>query len=212
MVVTIDSILQRAPVIPVLVIDRVADAVPLARALVAGGLPVLEVTLRTPVALQAIAAIANEVEGALVGAGTVVRPEEFDQVARAGGMFAISPGATPALLQAGRASALAYLPAVSTVSELMCGLEAGYDAFKFFPAQACGGTAALNAIAGPFPEVRFCPTGGIAPGNFLDYLRLPNVCCVGGSWLAPRARMTQGDWSGITALAQEAVSRAQSLT
>jgi len=212
MSVTIEGILARAPVMPVLVIERLEDAVPLARALVAGGLPVLEVTLRTPVALQAISAIGNEVEGAIVGAGTVVRAQEFAQVERAGGQFAISPGATPGLLQAGAESALAYLPAVSTVSELMRALEAGYDHFKFFPAEACGGTAALRAIAGPFPQVRFCPTGGIAPANFLDYLRLPNVCCVGGSWLAPRERLSRGEWPAITALAQEAVSRAQTLT
>lgn len=209
MKIDVTTLLTAAPVMPVLVIERVEDAVPLARALAAGGLKVLEVTLRTPVALEAIRAISAQLEGVIVGAGTVTRVEEFAQVRDAGGVFAISPGATPALLEAGRHSGMAYLPAVSTVSELMVGLEAGYQAFKFFPAEAAGGPAMLKAIAGPFPQVRFCPTGGIGPINFMNYLKLPNVSCVGGSWVVPADRVRQQDWKGITELAAAAVEQAR---
>ncbi|RDE24412.1 keto-hydroxyglutarate-aldolase/keto-deoxy-phosphogluconate aldolase [Motiliproteus coralliicola] len=205
----VDVILNTSPVMPVLVIERVEDAVPLAKALVAGGLKVLEVTLRTEAALDAIQAISVEVEGAIVGAGTVTKPEQLQAVEDAGGVFAISPGATPALLKAGIESQLPYLPAISTVSELMVAMESGYRAFKFFPAETNGGAPALKSIAGPFPGVRFCPTGGIGPDNFLDYLALPNVCCVGGSWIVPAELIRNRDWEGITALAAGAVALAQ---
>ena len=204
----VEMIMNTSPVMPVLVIERVEDAVPLAKALVAGGLKVLEVTLRTEAALAAISAIADAVDGAIVGAGTVTEPWQLQAVQEAGGVFAISPGATPALLQAGIDSDLPYLPAISTVSELMVAMGYGYRAFKFFPAETSGGTPALKSIAGPFPEVKFCPTGGISPGNFLDYLALPNVGCVGGSWVVPGELIRQQDWAGITALAADAVKRA----
>jgi len=207
MKIDVATVMTAAPVMPVLVIERVEDAVPLALALKAGGLKVLEVTLRTPVALEAIRAIASQVDDVIVGAGTVTRVEEFAQVRDAGAVFAISPGSTPALLEAGKTSGLAYLPAISTVSELMCGLEAGYEAFKFFPAEVAGGPLMLKAIAGPFPQVRFCPTGGIGPINFMNYLKLPNVSCVGGSWVVPAEKLRQQDWEGITELAAAAVAQ-----
>lgn len=207
----VEVIMQTSPVMPVLVIDRVEDAVPLAKALVAGGLKVLEVTLRTDAALDAIRAIANEVEGAVVGAGTVTEVAQLAAVQEAGGQFAISPGATPALLKAGFSWELPYLPAISTVSEMMVAMEAGYRAFKFFPAESSGGAPALKSIYGPFPEVCFCPTGGIGPDNFLDYLALPNVSCVGGSWVVPTELIRKQDWEGITALAAGAVSKAASI-
>ncbi|WP_432698128.1 bifunctional 4-hydroxy-2-oxoglutarate aldolase/2-dehydro-3-deoxy-phosphogluconate aldolase [Marinobacterium sp. YM272] len=206
MTTQVDAVLNTSPIMPVLVIERVEDAVPLAKALKAGGLRVLEVTLRTPAALDAIRAIAAEVDDVIVGAGTVTRVEELALVQQAGGTFAISPGATAALLKAGMEWELPYLPAISTVSELMSGLEAGYSAFKFFPAEASGGTAALKSFAGPFPDVRFCPTGGIGPKNYLDYLKLPNVSCVGGSWVVPSDLIDAKDWEGITGLASEAVA------
>ncbi len=205
----VDAVLNTSPVMPVLVIEHAEDAVPLAKALIAGGLRVLEVTLRTEAAMGAIGAIAAEVEGAIVGAGTVTQPDQLQAVQTAGGIFAISPGATPALLRAGLESEIGYLPAISTVSELMVAMEAGYSAFKFFPAEANGGTPALKSIAGPFPDIRFCPTGGIGPDNFLDYLALPNVCCVGGSWIVPAELIRNKDWDGITALAAGAVKQAQ---
>ncbi|MEH6628036.1 MAG: bifunctional 4-hydroxy-2-oxoglutarate aldolase/2-dehydro-3-deoxy-phosphogluconate aldolase [Motiliproteus sp.] len=204
----VEAIMNTSPVMPVLVIERVEDAVPLAKALVAGGLKVLEVTLRTDNALAAIAAIAAEVEGAVVGAGTVTESWQLQAVQEAGGVFAISPGATPALLEAGINTELPYLPAISTVSELMVAMGYGYRAFKFFPAETNGGTPALKSIAGPFPQVKFCPTGGIGADNFLNYLALPNVSCVGGSWVVPAELIRQHDWAGITALAVAAVKQA----
>lgn len=203
-----EAVLNSTPVMPVLVIKRVEDAVPLAKALKAGGLRVLEVTLRTEVALEAIRAIVAEVDDVIVGAGTVVTVSDLEAVEAAGATFAISPGTTAALLEAGAKSSIPYIPAIATVSELMNGLDAGYTAFKFFPAEAGGGVAALKAIAGPFPGARFCPTGGIGPDNYLDYLKLPNVCCVGGSWVVPSGLIERGDWAGITALAADAVERA----
>lgn len=200
----VDAVLNTSPVMPVLVIERLEDAVPLAKALIAGGLKVLEVTLRTDAGLSAIRAIAAEVEDAIVGAGTVTQVSQLQAVQEAGGVFAISPGATSALLKAGLESPIAYLPAISTVSEMMVAMEAGYSAFKFFPAESNGGTSALTSIAGPFPEVRFCPTGGIGSDNFLSYLALPNVCCVGGSWIVPAELIRKQDWDGITALAASA--------
>lgn len=205
----VETALKTSPVMAVLVIERVEDAVPLAAALVAGGLRVLEVTLRTDAALAAIRAIATEVKGAIVGAGTVTTPAHLQAVKEAGGVFAISPGAPPALLEAGVANDLPFLPAISTVTELMVAMDYGYRAFKFFPAESSGGVPALKSIAGPFPQVTFCPTGGIGSGNFLDYLALPNVACVGGSWVAPAELIRNQDWAGIEALAADAVARAK---
>ena len=207
--VDVTEVMNSAPVIPVLVIKRIEDAVPLAKALVAGGLRVLEVTLRTECAVAAIEAIVDQVPDALVGAGTVTTVEQFRQVEQAGAQFAISPGATEELLKAGRSSQMAYLPAISTVSELMTAKAAGYSAFKFFPAESSGGVAALKSISGPFPDVRFCPTGGVSAGNYLEYLALPNVACVGGSWIVPTDLIEAGDWDAIVELAQECVSKAR---
>jgi len=199
----IDALLARAPVLPVLAIERLDDAVPLARALVGGGLPVLEVTLRTDAALAAITRIAAEVDGAIVGAGTVLTPADLDAVADAGAAFAISPGATDALYAAAAAHRLPWLPAIATASELMHGLDHGHRRFKFFPAEAAGGVAALNAFAGPFPQARFCPTGGIDPASAPRYRALPNVMTVGGSWMVPKDAIEARDWARITALARE---------
>lgn len=203
-----DTVMRQGPVIPVMVIQKVGHAVPIARALVAGGVRVLEITLRTSAALDAIAIIRQEVPEAMVGAGTVTTVQELDAVTRAGAMFAISPGLTPGLLEAGNRGEIALIPGIATVSELMTGIEWGYDHFKFFPAQAAGGIPALNAIAGPFPKITFCPTGGISPDNYRDYLSLKNVACVGGSWLVPEGSADNGDWDGITRTARKAVEAA----
>ena len=207
----VSQIMQTSPVIPVLVIESLKHAVPLARALVAGGVSVLEVTLRTPIAAQAIAKISAEVEGAIVGAGTVTSTAQYQQIVDHGAQFAISPGITENLLNTASGHEIPYLPGIVTVSELMMGLNAGLQQFKFFPAAVAGGVPALKAIAGPFSEVQFCPTGGIHADNFLDYLKLDNVLCVGGSWLAPPAMVRSGDWQSITKLAQQAVSAAASI-
>ncbi|KGM53636.1 keto-deoxy-phosphogluconate aldolase [Lysobacter arseniciresistens ZS79] len=199
----IDAILARAPVLPVLAIERLDDAVPLARALVDGGLPVLEVTLRTDAALAAIARIAAGVDGAIVGAGTVLTPADLDAVADAGAAFAISPGATDALYTAAARHRLPWLPAIATASELMRGLDHGHRRFKFFPAEAAGGAAALKAFAGPFPQARFCPTGGIDQASAPRYHALSNVITVGGSWMVPKDAIEARDWPRITALARE---------
>jgi 2-dehydro-3-deoxyphosphogluconate aldolase/(4S)-4-hydroxy-2-oxoglutarate aldolase len=201
------EILRQGPVVPVMVINRLEQAVPLATALVAGGIRVLEITLRTPVATEAIAAISREVPGAIVGAGTVTRGEELEAVAAAGAVFAISPGLTVELLDAANRGPIPLIPGVATVSELMTGLARGYDHFKFFPAEAAGGVKMLKAFAGPFPRVTFCPTGGITEVNYREYLTLATVACVGGSWVAPQAAMDLGDWTRITALAREAVAK-----
>ncbi len=198
------SVLQQAPVVPVVVIHDVAQAVPLARALVAGGTPAIEITLRTPVALEAIRAIAAEVEGAQVGAGTVLSPRDLQAAAAAGARFAVSPGATPALLDAAADGELPLLPGAATASEVMALLERGHTLLKCFPASAIGGAKLLRSLAGPLPQARFCPTGGITPENAGDYLALPNVVCVGGSWLTPPALLAKGDWAGIEALARTA--------
>jgi 2-dehydro-3-deoxyphosphogluconate aldolase/(4S)-4-hydroxy-2-oxoglutarate aldolase len=192
-----------APVIPVIVVDDLAHARPLAEALVAGGLPVLEVTLRTECALQAIAAMAD-VPGAVVGAGTVLTPAQMKEAKAAGAQFAVSPGATPALLDAARVEGVPLLPGAQTCSEVMALLEQGYHVQKFFPAESIGGAGALKSIGGPLPQVTFCPTGGITPDLAARYLALPNVACVGGSWVAPKALMQAGDWSQITELARAA--------
>lgn len=205
---TIEEILSRSPVVPVLVVEDEAVAVPLARALVAGGLVVLEVTLRTQAALGAIECIAEEVPDSIVGGGTVTRADQLHQLARIGARFAVSPGATPALYEAAADSPLPFLPGIGTASEVMCGLERGYQAFKFYPARPAGGVAALHSFAGPFPDARFCPTGGISGADFTEYLRLPNVLAVGGSWLTPSATVACHDWSSITALARGACAAA----
>lgn len=197
------ELMQRAVVIPVLTIERVEDAAPLARALTAGGLSVLEVTLRTPVALEAISAIAAEVPEAVVGSGTCLTPADVERSANAGAQFAVSPGLTPDLLAA---DAIPLLPGVATASELMAGLQAGLSAFKFFPAVQAGGTAMLKAWAGPFAEVKFCPTGGIDAASAPAFLALSNVACVGGGWVAPKALIDAGDWAGITDLARAAAA------
>ncbi|MDT8855600.1 bifunctional 4-hydroxy-2-oxoglutarate aldolase/2-dehydro-3-deoxy-phosphogluconate aldolase [Paracoccaceae bacterium Fryx2] len=197
------DICRLAPVVPVLVIDNLAHARPLAEALVAGGLPALEVTLRTPVALDVIRAMA-EVPGGVVGAGTLLTPADVKAAKAAGAMFGVSPGATDRLLDACEDEGLPLLAGAATATEVMALLERGYTVQKFFPAEASGGAAALKAIGAPLPQVMFCPTGGIGLGNARDYLALANVLCVGGSWVAPRGLMEQGDWAGITALAREA--------
>jgi len=202
-----DEVLRQGPVVPVMVIEKLEQAVPLARALVAGGIRVLEITLRTPVALEAIRIISREVSGALVGAGTVTRAEELTAVAEAGAVFAISPGLTGELLDAANQGPIALIPGIATISELMTGLARGYNHFKFFPAEAAGGVKMLKAMAGPFPQITFCPTGGITPANYRDYLALKNVACIGGSWVAPQAAMDQEDWPRISALAREAVDQ-----
>lgn len=202
----LDAILRRAPVLPVLTIERLDDAVPLARTLVEAGLPVLEVTLRTSVALEAIARIAVEVPDAIVGAGTMLRPLDLEQVADAGAHFAIAPGATDALYAAARTTAIPFLPGIATASELMRGLEHGHRRFKFFPAAAMGGPTALKAFAGPFPQVRFCPTGGIDADSAPGYLALANVLTVGGAWMVPPDALEAGEWDRISQLARKAAT------
>lgn len=201
---TIASILTRAPVIPVLVVDDVKSAVPLGRALVAGGLPVLEVTLRTPAAMDCIAAM-TEIEGAVVGAGTVLNRQMRRSVADAGAKFAVSPG----LIEGeGPDGPTPLLPGIATATELMAGLAAGFTHFKLFPANIVGGVEALKAFQSPFQQATFCPTGGVNAKNAADYLALPNVICVGGSWVAPADAVRAGDWDRITALAREAAALA----
>ena len=200
----IEEILPIAPVMPVIVIQKLEHAVPLAQALVAGGLKVLEVTLRTPVAMDAVREIAQAVPDALVGVGTLTRPEQFEQVAKAGARFAVSPGLTPALVEASKDSDLAFLPGVFTPSEAMQARDHGFSSLKLFPARQAGGLGMLKAMGSPFPDLSFCPTGGIDADSFRDYLALPNVACVGGSWVAPSALVEAGDWAAITELAAQA--------
>jgi 2-dehydro-3-deoxyphosphogluconate aldolase / (4S)-4-hydroxy-2-oxoglutarate aldolase len=195
-----------APVIPVLTIARADQAVPLARALVGGGLSALEVTLRTPVALEAIRRIAGEVPEAVVGAGTVLNGHDFEQALEAGARFIVSPGLTRALVDAADGAPAPLLPGVATASELMRGLDAGYGYFKFFPAETSGGAPALKALHGPFAAARFCPTGGVNAANAPAYLALPNVACVGGAWVAPKEAVEAGQWSAIAALAKAAAA------
>ncbi|MGJ8571544.1 MAG: 2-dehydro-3-deoxy-phosphogluconate aldolase [Hoeflea sp.] len=198
------SILKMQPVVPVLVIKDLAHAVPLARALVAGGLRAIEITMRTPVALQAIRAVADEVEGAVPGAGTVLNAVQFHQAVDAGSQFVVSPGTTIELLDVARKSPVPLLPGAATPSEVMSLREEGYKVLKFFPAEQAGGAAYLKSLASPLAGMQFCPTGGVTPDNARDYLSLPNVICVGGSWVAPNALVEAGDWEGITRLATEA--------
>ena len=201
----VDEILMASPVMPVIVIDDVTDAVPLAKALVAGGIKVLEITLRSPVALQAIADIMINVPDAIVGAGTVTTVEQLEQIEALGVKFALSPGITSALLVAAKQMRLQYIPAIATPSELMLGLEHGYKRFKLFPASVVGGREMLKALNGPFPEIGFCPTGGLTIDNFANVLALENVKCVGGSWLAPKDIVQRKDWAAITQLALNTV-------
>ncbi|MFV8835672.1 bifunctional 4-hydroxy-2-oxoglutarate aldolase/2-dehydro-3-deoxy-phosphogluconate aldolase [Aquisalimonas sp.] len=202
------SIMAAAPVIPVLRIDDPAHAVPLAWALVDGGLPVLEITLRTPCAMDAVAAMIREVPDAIVGVGTILQPEDLRRAANAGAAFAVSPGLTPALADAARDSGLPFLPGVMTPGEAMQAREYGFRELKLFPAEQAGGVPMLKALAGPLPDLTFCPTGGVTQVSFADYLALPNVACVGGSWLAPADRVAVGDWGGIKALAAAAAASA----
>jgi 2-dehydro-3-deoxyphosphogluconate aldolase/(4S)-4-hydroxy-2-oxoglutarate aldolase len=201
-------LLSLAPVVPVVVLDDVAHAVPVAQALVAGGLPVIELTLRTPVALDAIAAIAAEVPEITVGAGTVLTPRHAEQAVAAGAQFLVSPGATPDLLRGLGGSGVPFLPGTATVSEVMTVLEAGVTEMKFFPAEASGGAAFLKSIASPVPAARFCPTGGITSATAASYLALPNVGCVGGSWLTPADALDAKDWDRVRSLASEAAALA----
>ncbi|MDP5220493.1 bifunctional 4-hydroxy-2-oxoglutarate aldolase/2-dehydro-3-deoxy-phosphogluconate aldolase [Ruegeria sp. 2205SS24-7] len=194
-----------APIVPVLVVDDVAHATPLAQALVSGGLPALEVTLRTPAALDVIHAM-SQVPGGVVGAGTLMTPDDVHAAKAAGAQFGVSPGATDALIAACEAEDLPLLPGAATASEAMRLLEAGYDMLKFFPAEASGGAPALKAIGAPLPQISFCPTGGVSPSNAQSYLSLSNVVCAGGSWVAPKDKVQAGDWAGIEALARDAAA------
>ncbi len=194
-----------ATVIPVLTIDRLADAVPLAKALVAGGVRVLEVTLRTPVAIEAARAMIAEVPEAIVGIGTILNGDDLARARAAGAAFGISPGATPELLKAAAAGDLPFAPGIATASELMAALAHGFDIVKFFPAESSGGIKALRALAGPFPNVRVCPTGGIGEANALAWLAEPNVLAVGGSWLCPVSDIKSSNWAGISAMCARAM-------
>lgn len=200
------SVLGLAPVIPVVVIQDVADAVPLARALVDGGLPAIEVTLRTPAALDALAAIAAEVPDAVVGAGTLLTPEQTTAACGAGARFLVSPGWSPRLLAAMQDAGVPFLPGVSTASEVVTLLEQGVTEMKFFPAEAAGGTPYLKSLAAPLPQARFCPTGGIGAASAPSYLALPNVGCVGGTWMLPADALAAKDWGRVTELAREAAA------
>jgi 2-dehydro-3-deoxyphosphogluconate aldolase/(4S)-4-hydroxy-2-oxoglutarate aldolase len=198
------EIMRAGPVIPVIVIDDLACAVPLARALVAGGVRVLEVTLRTSSALDAIRAIAREVPEAIVGAGTITRAQDFAEVLAAGARFGVSPGLTPELVRAAAESGLPLLPGVMTPSDVIAARAAGFRELKLFPAKQAGGIGMLQALAGPFPDVVFCPTGGVTAETAPGFLALGNVACVGGSWLTPKAAVVAGNWDVITNLARQA--------
>ncbi len=195
-------VFSASPVIPVIVIKELEQAIPLATALLTGGINVLEITLRTSVALETIQILTTTFPDALIGAGTVTTPMQLQQAIDAGAKFAISPGQTHTLLMAGCDGRIPLIPGISSVSELMEGLNLGYTHFKFFPAAATGGVAMLKAIYGPFPQARFCPTGGISEENYTEYLALPNVCCVGGSWIVPDGAIAKGNWPLIANLAQ----------
>ncbi|MES5482717.1 bifunctional 4-hydroxy-2-oxoglutarate aldolase/2-dehydro-3-deoxy-phosphogluconate aldolase [Bradyrhizobium sp. INPA03-11B] len=201
----IAELIRQATVIPVLTIERLADAVPLARALVAGGVRTLEVTLRTAVAVDAAKAIIAEVPDAVVGIGTILNTDDLARAEALGAKFGISPGATPELLKAVAASRLPFAPGIATASELMQALAHGFDVVKFFPAEQAGGIKALRALAGPFPNVRVCPTGGIGEANAATWLAEPNVLAVGGSWLCPASDIRAGNWAGITAMCAKAM-------
>lgn len=207
--ITIAEILSLAPVIPVLAIADVDKAVPLARALVAGGLRVIEITLRTACALDAIRQIAESVDDAIVGAGTVLSPQDLEKAKHAGARFAVSPGATQSLLSAAQKGDLPFLPGVATPSEIIAALDQGFSHLKFFPAEAAGGIPMLKSFAGPFPGVVFCPTGGIREDNLEAYLALTNVACVGGTWLAPAEALASNNWEAVRALAERAMKLAE---
>ena len=202
----IEKFLRLSPVMPVVTLTDAAVAADLAKALVRGGIRVIEVTLRTPVALQSIEKIARAVPEITVGAGTVCSVADLRSAAEAGAAFAISPGATDALLSAGASGPIPYLPAIATASELMAGMAAGYRCFKFFPAGCAGGISMLNAFGGPFPDARFCPTGGISQATVKSYLDLPNVLCAGGSWLSPAEALGKKDWALVESLAAQAAA------
>jgi len=202
----LEATLKLAPVVPVLVVEDASTAVPLARALVKGGLKAIEVTLRTDAALEAIARVAGEVEGAVPGVGTVLTAGQLDAAVRAGAKFAVSPGGAPALFDAADDADIPLLPGAATASEVMAALERGYRLQKFFPAGQAGGAAYLKALASPLQGVKFCPTGGVSLANACDYLALGNVICVGGSWVAPRDMVAAADWDGIEALARQAAA------
>ena len=203
---TLLAILRAQPVVPVLIVDDAKSAVPLARALVAGGLRAIEITMRTPAALDAVKAVAAEVEGANVGAGTILSAKDFDAAVKAGSTFIVSPGATRGVLEAAKGSGVPLLPGAATASEVMALREEGLEVMKFFPAEQAGGAAYLKALSSPLAGTLFCPTGGISLKNAKDYLSLPNVVCVGGSWVAPKELVAAGDWAGITRLASEAAA------
>jgi 2-dehydro-3-deoxyphosphogluconate aldolase/(4S)-4-hydroxy-2-oxoglutarate aldolase len=200
------STLKLQPVVPVLIIDDAKTAVPLARALVAGGLKAIEITLRTEAALEAVRLVAQEVEGAVVGAGTILNAAHYAAAVDAGSQFIVSPGTTQELLDVARDSDIPLLPGAATASEVMALREEGYKVLKFFPAEQAGGAAYLKALSSPLAGTLFCPTGGISLKNAMDYLSLPNVVCVGGSWVAPKELVSAGDWAGITKLASEAAA------
>jgi 2-dehydro-3-deoxyphosphogluconate aldolase / (4S)-4-hydroxy-2-oxoglutarate aldolase len=200
------DVLDLAPVIPVVVLDAVEQAVPLAQALLRGGIPVIELTLRSPAGLGAIEAVASRVEGMVVGAGTVVTPEQVQQVKDAGAQFVVTPGSPPRLLEAALAGGLPLLAGAGTLTEMLTLAEAGLEAMKFFPAEASGGRQYLSAVSGPCPQLRFCPTGGITAETAADWLALPNVRCVGGSWLTPKDALAQADWARVERLAAEAAA------
>lgn len=206
---TIDEIFAAGPVIPVIVIQRLESAIGLARALVDGGVRVLEVTMRTPAALDAMRAMRDAVPEAIVGAGTITNPDDLSKAIAAGAQFGVSPGATPSLLSAIRDCGLPFLPGAMTPSDVMLRRDAGFTAMKLFPAQQAGGIGMLKALGAPLPDVRFCPTGGVAPENLRDFLALPNVAMAGGSWLTPADALRDGDWARITRLAREAIALAQ---
>lgn len=200
------STLKLQPVVPVLIIEDAKAAVPLARALVAGGLKAIEITLRTAAALEAVRLVAEEVEGAVVGAGTILNASHYAAAVDAGSQFIVSPGTTQELLDVARQSDIPLLPGAATASEVMALREEGYEVLKFFPAEQAGGAAYLKALSSPLAGTLFCPTGGISLKNAMDYLSLPNVVCVGGSWVAPKELVAAGDWAGITKLASEAAA------
>jgi 2-dehydro-3-deoxyphosphogluconate aldolase / (4S)-4-hydroxy-2-oxoglutarate aldolase len=209
-VLSIDKILKVAPVVPVMVVKRLEDAVPLAQALYNGGLKVLEITLRTPVALDAIRAMVDALpEDAVIGAGTIITPEDLESAVEAGSKFLVSPGTTPALIKAAQASSVPLLPGVATPTEAMNLLAVGFTHLKFFPAEAAGGVAMVKSIGGPLPQITFCPTGGIDLAKAPKYLALPNVACVGGTWMAPQELIAEQRWDEIEKLASEAANLAR---
>ena len=198
------TLLASAPVIPVITIDRAADAVPMARALVKGGLRVIEITLRTDAALEAASAIIAEVPDAVVGIGTVLTPDDLERAEKIGAAFGISPGYSDALLRAAASGEFPYVPGIQTASDLIACVTSGFDVVKFFPAVSAGGIPALNALSGPFPSVSYCPTGGIGEANAAEWIAHPKVIAVGGSWIAPASAIAKSDWSGIEARARAA--------